>query len=364
LLEDPYILPAFLVRDSLLEGFSPPVGASAEAVLYALALHLIPRVRRSEHIALPLVCLARPLDLSACACCVRAALGDRATVEPTSDARWHVRFAVPAAARASILIPFRDRPELLTRGLESLFRCTEPERFELLLLDNGSEQADTAELLATWRAARANVRVLSLPGPFNFAALNNKGAALATGTHLLLLNNDTECIAPGWLDELLGLASQPQIGAVGCTLLYADRTLQHAGVWLGVAGLAAHAYLGAPADHPGHASEARGVRNVSAVTGACLMVERKKWQAVGGMNDRELRVAFNDLDLCLRLEAQGFRTVITPHSALIHHESKSRGSRVDMDEERAFMRLHGPRIAKDPFVNVNFSRLVADGRWR
>lgn len=344
LLEDPYVLPGFLARDSLLEDFVPPAGATAEAILYAVALHLRVKVRRSEHLPLPLMHARRPFEL-----------GPR-----------RARLTVPQDALTTIMIPFRDRPELLSRCLTSLFAHTgsgTSERFEVVLLDNGSREPATRALLARWRGER-NVRVLELPGVFNFAALNNAGAKAAAGTHLLLLNNDTEILERGWLDELVGWASLPDVGAVGCRLLYPDRTLQHAGVWLGVAGLAAHAYIGAPAEHAGHAGELRAARNLSAVTGACLMIEKKKWQLVSGMDERRYAVAFNDLDLCLRLEASGLRTVYTPHAVVMHHESKSRGSRVDMREERAFMHAHAEAIASDPYYNVNLSRLVPDGRWR
>jgi GT2 family glycosyltransferase len=339
LLEDAYALPAFLVRDSLLSRFEPPANACAEETLYALLLHVLPKVRHAEHLPLPLVHLRKPL-------------------KPQSR---RVHFPVPPKAFVSIMIPFRDQPALLERCLRSLFAHTERSRFELLLIDNGSKEAATRDLVAQYQD---RARVLYLPGPFNFAALNNRAAEQAKGSHLLLLNNDTEIIHDGWLESLVALADAPGVGAVGCKLLYADRTLQHAGVWLGVAGLAAHAYAGKSEHYPGHHGELGHLQNLSAVTGACLMVGREKWRQVSGMDEHCLKVAFNDLDLCLRLEEKGYRTVYTPHVTLIHHESKSRGPRVDMTEERAFMQAHRKRIAQDPYVNPNFSRLVADGRWR
>ncbi|MCC6805865.1 MAG: glycosyltransferase family 2 protein [Deltaproteobacteria bacterium] len=360
LLEDPYLLPAFLVRDTLLAGFSPPIGASAEATLYAIALHVRDRVRRAEHIAVPLVHAHGPLSRAGCMDVARES-GPAEIVEASGG--WRARFPLPKAARASVLIPFRDQPELLDRCLDSVFAHTDPRRFDVRLLDNGSLEPRTAAIVGKW-TQRANVSVLPLPGPFNFAALNNRGAGDATGSHLLLLNNDTEVLHDDWLEPLMELAAQKDVGAVGCKLLYPDRTLQHAGVWLGVAGLAAHAYAGLGEDHAGHGGELRVLRNLSAVTGACLMIERRKWRAVSGMNEKKYKVAFNDLDLCLRLEQHGWRTVYTPHVTLVHHESKSRGARVDMREERAFLTAYEDRVAHDPYVSPSFSRLVADGRWR
>ena len=169
------------------------------------------------------------------------------------------------------------------------------------------------------------VRVVRWPHPFNYSAINNYAAGFATGKFLCLLNNDIEVIEPQWLSELVREAYQPGIGAVGARLLYPDRSIQHAGVAIGLGNAAGHAHRDLPEGERGYFAQALIARGASAVTGACLLVEKEHFDAVGGLDEEGLAVAYNDVDLCLKLRERGLISIYTPAATLVHHESKSRG---------------------------------------
>jgi GT2 family glycosyltransferase len=230
--------------------------------------------------------------------------------------------AAPPSGRVSLIIPFRDRVELLGNCLRSLRRSTY-RRFEVVLVDNGSAEARTRRFLRRLRERRG-VRVLDCPGPFNFSRLCNAGARQASGRYLLFLNNDTEVLTPDWLEQLLALATLPEVGAAGATLLYPDRTIQHAGIFPRTDGLWDHAHRGCPADHAGDRGELRRVRAVPAVTAACLLIRRDRFRSLGGF-DEGMPLAMGDVDLCCRLRRRGLHVAITPHARLLHFESLSRG---------------------------------------
>jgi GT2 family glycosyltransferase len=233
--------------------------------------------------------------------------------------------AVPEA-RVSVVIPFRDRPELLRNCLRGLRRGTFA-NLEVVLVDNGSEEPRTGRLLAR-AGARQDNRLVGRPGAFNFARLCNDGARVATGDHLLFLNNDTEVLTRRWVERMLALAADPVVGAVGATLLYPDRTIQHAGMLPRSDGMWVHPYRGEPADSPGEGGELRAVRVVPAVTAACMMVRRDLFDELGGF-DESFPTSGNDVDLCRRIRARGRLVVVTPHARLLHYEGLSRGFTVD-----------------------------------
>ena len=224
--------------------------------------------------------------------------------------------------RVSIIIPFRDQPELLRRCLVSL-RNTDYADRELVLVDHGSREPRTLRLLAKV-SCRPTTLVVEQGGPFNFSTLCNAGANRATGDYLLFLNNDTEILHPEWLERMLCVAQRADIGAVGATLLYANGTIQHAGVYQGPTGRWVHVYRGLPSDHPGQRDELAHVRAVPAITGACLLVRRELFEAVGGIDER-YPVTYGDVDLCRRLQQRDLHVVVTPHARLLHHEGLSRG---------------------------------------
>jgi GT2 family glycosyltransferase len=233
--------------------------------------------------------------------------------------------AVPDA-RVSVVIPFRDRPELLRNCLRSLRRSTFA-NLEIVLVDNGSEDPRTGRLVAR-ASQRQDMRLISRPGPFNFSRLCNDGARAATGDHLLFLNNDTEVLTRRWVERMLVLAADPAVGAVGATLLYPDRTIQHAGMLPRSDGMWVHPYRGEPAETPGEGGELRAVRVVPAVTAACTLLRRDLFEELGGF-DENFPTSGNDVDLCRRLRAKGRLVVVTPHAKLLHYEGLSRGFTVD-----------------------------------
>ena len=272
------------------------------------------------------------------------------------------------APLVSVIIPTRDRAELLRVTLDGLFGATDYPAIEVVVVDNDSREPETHALFAAYRSD-PRLRVVPVPGPFNFSDLSNRGAAAASGPVLLFLNNDIEVIEPGWLGELVSIALAPDIGAVGAKLLYPDGTVQHGGVILGIGGVAGHSHLGVAGDDPGYFARMVLAHEVSAVTGACLAMRADIFAAVGGFDAEDLKVAFNDVDLCLRIRAAGYRIVWTPFSSLVHHESKSRGpedtpeKRARFERETAVMQARwGAQLRSDPYYNINLSRI--SGHYR
>ncbi len=260
----------------------------------------------------------------------------------------------------SILIPTRDRLDLVQQCVESVLRTTWP-AFEILIIDNDSENPETLE----WFDAFDNGldhRVIRAPGAFNYSTINNTGAAAAHGDLLLLLNNDTEVIDPRWLTEMVRWIGQPGIGAVGAKLLYPDDTIQHAGVVLGLGGFAGHGHHLLGRDEYGYFSRLTMTHEVGAVTGACLLTRRDTWDQLGGL-DEELAVAFNDIDYCLRVRHElGQRILWTPHALLYHHESVSRGSEDDPAKVARFnaevdrcLERWAPVLGDDPAYSPNLA---------
>jgi GT2 family glycosyltransferase len=233
--------------------------------------------------------------------------------------------SLPPAANpsVSVIIPTRDRSELLRSCIEGLDR-TEYQRCERIIVDNGSSEPQALAYLA--ELEQSGTKVLRMPGPFNYSALNNAAVQRASGELLCFLNNDIEMIDADWLRILVAQAVRDEIGAVGARLLYPDGTIQHAGVFTGIGGGAAHAHRFQHSKDVGYFERANLPQRVSAVTGACLVVAREKFLIAGGFDEENFPVAFNDVDLCLKLNSRGWQSFYEPRATLIHHESKSRGS--------------------------------------
>ena len=286
------------------------------------------------------------------------------TVVPCPENTESHRFihAVPAPAPlVSIIIPTRDRLELLARCVESIRARTDYQPYEIIIVDNGSVEERT---FAFFRRAQSEgiVRVVVDAGPFNYSRLNNRAAAEARGDILVLLNNDTEIDDPGWLTEMVSHAARKEVGAVGARLWYPDGTLQHGGVILGLGGVAGHAFPRIPRGHPGYFNRAWLQQNSSAVTGACMAVRKAVFEELGGFDEQNLSVTFNDIDFCLRLTERGYWVVWTPYTNLIHHESASRGHQRTLEEQALFLKEAGyvqrvwpKRLIRDPFYNPNLS---------
>ncbi|WP_293900010.1 glycosyltransferase family 2 protein [Phenylobacterium sp.] len=280
-----------------------------------------------------------------------------------------VRRPIPAPAPlVSIVVPTRDRAELLGACADGVLHRTDYAPLELLIVDNGSVEPETHALFAELRKD-PRVRILAAPGPFNFSALNNRAAAQARGEVLVLLNNDVSLERSDWLTELVSHAVRPRVGAVGAKLDYPDGTVQHAGVAIGVGGVAAHFGPGAGAADRGYFGHLAMIRDVSAVTAACLALRKSVFDEVGGLDAEGLAVAFNDVDLCLKIRAAGYDIVWTPFAELTHHESASRGSDLApgalarFNAEVAAMRARwGDVLDSDPFYGPNFDRQHTDFR--
>ncbi len=264
----------------------------------------------------------------------------------------------------SIIIPFRDGWSVTERCLSSIVGRSSYMNYELLLVDNGSRERVTREGIEAFCAAHRNVRCFRQDAPFNHSALNNFAAKQSGGEVLLLLNNDIEIDTDDWLQRMLVHAQRPTIGAVGCLLLYPNRTIQHAGIILGIGGVAGHAYKGHGEAHAGYFGSVAAVQNVSAVTAACLMVRKALYEEVGGLDEDALPTSFNDVDFCLRLRQRGLRNVYTGHATLLHHESYTRRKDPNEDQYRRIMHLRwGPVLQHDPYFSANLSLEWEDYRF-
>ena len=237
---------------------------------------------------------------------------------------FHLQWSVPSSTLVSIIIPTRDHLDLLQACLKSLHQYRSGCSYEVIVVDNGSVEEETLSYLEAFQAESRQF-VIRDDGPFNYSSLNNKAAAIANGSVLLLLNNDVEIRTPNWALELASNALRPGIGCVGAQLHYPDGTIQHAGVVLGIGGLASHAHRDLPVDAPGYNGRLQLVQEFSAVTAACLAISTENWQQLGGLDEHRLAVNYNDVDLCLRAQSSGLRNIYLPHVKAIHHESKSRG---------------------------------------
>jgi len=304
----------------------------------------------------------KPYALAATGRVIRDAL-ERRGAEARAElrgGRWRIVRPVPPDARVSVIIPTKNRLGLLRTCIDGLLEQTDYADLEIRIIDNGSDDEAALRYL-DGLARRTGVTVLKDAGPFNFSRLCNRAAEGATGAYLCFLNNDIEPVAPDWLTEMVAEAARPEIGLVGAKLLYPDRTVQHAGIALAGAHVARHTNLKIAEKDGGYWGRAMQVQNLSAVTGACMVLRREIFAEIGGF-DEALAVDFGDIDLCLRVRRAGYRVLWTPHAVLLHHESASRGTvftpeKAELYErERAFMvERWGALLEDDPAYNPNLS---------
>jgi glycosyltransferase involved in cell wall biosynthesis len=290
-----------------------------------------------------------------------ARVGARARVLTTEWGHYRLQYDLPQPApKVSLVIPTRDRVHLLKVCIDSILERTTYPDFEIIVVDNQSGERETLEYLAeVGRDPR--VRVLHYDAPFNYSAINNYAVREARGSIIGLINNDVEVITPQWLDEMVGHAARPDVGAVGAMLYYPNDTIQHAGVIVGLHGVAGHAYSAKPRGYPGQMNRARLTQSLTAVTAACLVVRKEIYDAVGGL-DEQIFVAFNDVDFCLRVRSAGYRNVWTPFAELYHYESASRGLEDTPEKMERFMRevrfmtdRWGSALREDPAYNPNLT---------
>ena len=274
---------------------------------------------------------------------------------------YDIRYVLDGQPLVSIVIPTKDHADVLKRCIDSIREKTTWPSWEIVLVENNSTEAETFRYYETLKAD-SRVRLVTYQGGFNYSAINNFGVRHAQGQYYLLLNNDIEVITPDWIERMLMFAHRPDVGAVGAMLYYPDDTVQHAGVILGIGGVAGHAHKYFKRGEPGFMYRLRVAQNLSAVTAACMLVRREVWEAVGGL-DEQLAVAFNDVDFCLRVRQAGYLVVWTPHAELYHYESRSRGKENTLEKQQRFageiaffhQRWDAVLDAGDPYYNPNLT---------
>jgi len=294
--------------------------------------------------------------------------GVEATIEPAPHAPYYqrIRYKVPEPRpHVTIIIPTKDRADLLSTCVTSIVSRSTYRQFDVLIVDNGSSEPESHAYFERVQQDPC-ISVLRIDGPFNFSRINNQAASRARGSLLCFLNNDTEVISPDWLEEMVSLAVRDGVGAVGAMLYYPSNTMQHAGVVLGLGGIASHPHRGERRGMPGNYGRAALTQTMSAVTAACMVLRKDTFEAVGGF-DETLAVAYNDVDLCLRLGARGFRNVWTPYAELYHFESVSRGDDLHdanlprfLAESQAMRERWQGQLDADPYYNPNLSLTRAD----
>ena len=288
--------------------------------------------------------------------------GTKGEVSHTQDLGFYrVKYPVQGQPLISVIIPNKDEKETLQTCMEMLNKNTSYQNFEIIIIENNST---TDEIFKYYKELSGDPRIhlLRWGKEFNYSAINNFGVAHAKGEYLLFLNNDVKSINPDWMEEMLGVCQRPEVGGVGAKLIYPDNTIQHAGCVIGMGGIAGHMFVDMPADRTGYLHKASLLQDMSAVTAACLMMKKEVFEEAGGFTE-ELAVAFNDVDLCLKVRKKGYLIVYDPYAKLYHMESKTRGAEDSKEKVRRFqteieyMRCHWIDILKngDPYYNKNLS---------
>lgn len=288
--------------------------------------------------------------------------GTKGEVSHTQDLGFYrVKYPVQGKPLVSVIIPNKDEKETLQTCLEMLEKNTGYQNFEIIIVENNST---TDEIFRYYKELSGNrkIHLLRWGKEFNYSAINNFATAHTKGEYLLFLNNDVKSINPDWLEEMLGVCQRPEVGGVGAKLIYPDNTIQHAGCVIGMGGIAGHMFVDMPADRTGYLHKASLLQDMSAVTAACLLMKKEVFEQAGGFTE-ELAVAFNDVDLCLKVRKNGYLIVYDPYAKLYHMESKTRGAEDSKEKVRRFqteieyMRCHWIDILKngDPCYNKNLS---------
>lgn len=279
---------------------------------------------------------------------------------------YRAKYKVEGNPLVSILIPNKDERETLRACLDSIQKTSSYRNYEIIIIENNSTEQETFEYYNEIDG-RDGVRVVYWKEGFNYSALNNFGFTFAKGDYILCLNNDITVITPDWLERMIGQCQRQEVGIVGARLYYPDDTIQHAGVIVGIGGVAGALFVGMPRERSGYLRKAILQQDLSAVTAACMMVDRHAWEAVGGFEEK-LAVAFNDIDFCLRIRQKGYLVVYEPNAEMYHYESKSRGyedtpeKQMRFKSEIDFMQERWKQFLEDgdPYYNPNFSLKTCD----
>lgn len=286
--------------------------------------------------------------------------GEKGTVSHTKDLGFYrVRYQVQGKPLVSIIIPNKDHADMLDRCLKSIEKSSY-QNYEIIIVENNSEKEETFDYYKQLKSER--IKVVYWEGIFNYSAINNFGVRAAKGDFLILLNNDVEIITENWIEEMLSNCQRKDVGIVGAKLYYPDDTVQHAGIIIGIGGVAGNIFTGLPRRFTGYFHKASIQQDLSAVTAACMMVKRSVYEEAGGLEEK-LQVAFNDVDFCLRVRKAGYLVVFDPYVELYHYESKTRGSENTKEKVRRFqseieyMRSHWLELLKkgDPMYNPNLT---------
>ena len=286
-----------------------------------------------------------------------------ATAELADKKGWYrSHLTISGEPMISVIIPSKDHINDLELCISSIEEKTTWKNYEIIIVENNSVEKETFVYYETLKNRYPNVRILTWKKEFNYSAINNFAVREARGEYLLFLNNDVEIITESWLEEMLQLCQQKDVGMAGAKLYYPDDTIQHAGVVVGLGGVAAHVLCKLPRDAEGYMGRLRCVQEISAVTAACMMVKTSVFKAVGGF-DEELKVAFNDIDLCMKVRKYGVKIVFTPYAELYHYESKSRGMEDTPEKQLRFSRevncfrrkWERELLKGDPYYNPNLT---------
>ena len=267
---------------------------------------------------------------------------------------YRVRRKLRNTPLVSIIIPTKDMVSFLQKNLKSIEEKTEYNNYEIIIIDNQSMKKETRAFFSAV-SKTGNINVIKYKDEYNFSKINNFAVSQAKGSHILFLNNDTEVISSGWMTSMLEHSMREEVGAVGAKLVYPDNTIQHAGTILGLGGVAAHSHKNFSVNSNGYFGSLNTIRNYSAVTAACMMTRKRVFEEVGGFNEKDLPVAFNDVDLCLRMREKGYLIVYTPYAVLYHYESKSRGYDLNPDEILFMKNKWGNILLSDPYYNPNLT---------
>ncbi|NPA65803.1 MAG: glycosyltransferase family 2 protein [Epsilonproteobacteria bacterium] len=285
------------------------------------------------------------------------------------DHYFRVRYVIKNEPLVSIIIPFKDKPELLSMCVHSILEKSTYKNFEIIGVSNNSEEEETFKLMKELEKLDKRVKFYEYNIEFNYAQINNYAVEhYAKGEHVLLLNNDIEVITPEWIEAMLEHSQRKEIGCVGAKLYYPNDTVQHAGIIMGLGGYAGHSHKMSPRESQGYFNRLNTIQNLSAVTAACLMIEKSIYEEVNGMDAENFKVAYNDVDFCLRVMEKGYRNLFTPYAEMYHHESVSRGyettpekiARFDKEKEALYKRHKAILENGDPYYNPNLTHSKED----
>ncbi len=373
-----YITHLLVVRKELVDevgGLRPEFDGAQD---YDLLLRLTEKTNRVAHIAEPLYHWrqstqstsldtgAKPLaHMRGCKALSEALVRrgiDGEVLTANGPHFFRARRKILGQPTVEIVIPFRDQPLMLRKCLDALLSRTRYPHYRILGVNNGSAEVLSHELMSQYESENSHVRFATLDVPFNFSQIVNFGVQNSEAAHVVLMNNDIEVINNDWLDAMLEHSQRPEVGAVGAKLFYPDDSIQHAGIAIGIGNYAGHPHKHVEGGYSGYLNRLHNVQNVSAVTGAMMMVKRELYAAVEGFDERSFKVACNDVDFCLRLRSQGLLNIFTPYAKAYHHESVSRGYE-DTPEKKArfnkevdvFRKRHSEALSQgDPYYNRLF----------